>query len=77
METKKTPKNPSFFCEKCDFKTNNKKDYSRHILTPKHKWKHNQDFGKKNPIFLVKIVKKPILLVQGSISILGNVKKLM
>jgi len=26
-----------FNCEKCNFSTNNKKDFSRHILTPKHK----------------------------------------
>ena len=32
------PKNPfGFFCETCDFKTRNKKDYSRHIITDKHK----------------------------------------
>jgi hypothetical protein len=34
---KKTPKNPNnFCCEICDFNTSNKKDYSRHLLTPKH-----------------------------------------
>jgi len=33
-----TPKNPSkFCCEKCDFNTSNKKDYTRHLLTGKHK----------------------------------------
>ena len=32
----KTPKNPSFFCEKCQFLTSNKKDYKRHLLTLKH-----------------------------------------
>lgn len=58
METKITPKNPSFFCEKCDFKTNNKKDFSRHILTAKHKWKQNQDFSKKKPQFTCKICSK-------------------
>jgi len=32
------PKKPlAFFCETCDFKTCNKKDYSRHIITDKHK----------------------------------------
>jgi hypothetical protein len=36
IETKKTPKLPKFFCELCDFKTNNKKDYTRHQLTSKH-----------------------------------------
>ena len=33
-----TPKNPnSFECTKCAFITSNKKDYSRHLLTAKHK----------------------------------------
>ena len=36
IETKKTPKLPKFICELCDFKTNNKKDFNRHTLTPKH-----------------------------------------
>jgi hypothetical protein len=32
------PKKPlNFCCEKCDFNTCNKKDYSRHLLTAKHK----------------------------------------
>jgi len=31
-----TPKNPSFFCEICEFISGNKKDYSRHVLTRKH-----------------------------------------
>ena len=29
-------KNPKFHCETCAFITNNRKDYSRHILTAKH-----------------------------------------
>jgi len=33
---KKTQKNSFYFCENCQFKTNNKNDYSRHILTAKH-----------------------------------------
>ena len=33
-----TPKNPQFFrCTNCDFISSNKKDYRRHLLTPKHK----------------------------------------
>ena len=32
-ETEKTPKYP---CETCNYNTNNKKDYSRHLLTAKH-----------------------------------------
>jgi len=30
------PKNPLFFCEKCQYKTDNKKDYKKHLLTLKH-----------------------------------------
>ena len=36
MTTEKPQKNPSFFCEKCNFITNNKKDYRRHLSTSKH-----------------------------------------
>jgi hypothetical protein len=32
----KTQKNASFFCEKCEYTTNNKYDYKRHLLTLKH-----------------------------------------
>ena len=43
METfgnKKTPKNPTiFYCKICNFKCSNKKDWTRHILTAKHKRK--------------------------------------
>ena len=39
--TQKTQKNSNYFCDICDFKTNNKNDYSRHILTPKHCKKSN------------------------------------
>jgi hypothetical protein len=28
---------PSFECKKCEYITNNKKDYNKHLLTPKHK----------------------------------------
>jgi CHAT domain-containing protein len=38
MANEKTPKNPIYFCcENCQFNTSNKKDYTRHILTAKHK----------------------------------------
>ena len=30
------PKSPKFYCEKCDFISNNKKDYNTHLLTRKH-----------------------------------------
>ena len=38
MLTQKTLKNSDkFICEKCNFRCSNKQDYSRHILTAKHK----------------------------------------
>jgi hypothetical protein len=36
-DNKKTQKNPSFFCEHCDFNSGNKKDHARHLVTAKHK----------------------------------------
>jgi len=45
MERKKTQKNPLYSCEKCDFITDNKKDYSRHLMTLKHK--NNKNGTKK------------------------------
>ena len=35
----KNPKKPhkNFYCKKCDFSSNNKKDFSRHLSTTKHK----------------------------------------
>jgi len=36
-----TQKNSLYLCEKCNFKTGNKNDYSRHLLTAKHKIKTN------------------------------------
>ena len=32
-----TQKNSLYLCEKCNFKTGNKNDYNRHLLTAKHK----------------------------------------
>ena len=49
METKKTPKNPKYFCEKCKFITDNKKDYDRHIMTRKHKMETS--WKQKKPLF--------------------------
>jgi hypothetical protein len=37
FDTISSPKLPKYFCEQCDIKTNNKKDYNNHILTRKHK----------------------------------------
>jgi hypothetical protein len=36
VETKYLEENPKFCCDFCNFKTNNKKDYKRHNMTPKH-----------------------------------------
>jgi hypothetical protein len=47
-----TPKLPQIFsCEKCDFFTSNKKDFSRHNNTKKHIFNQNQPFS---PIFTPK-----------------------
>jgi len=38
LEDLENPKKPiEYFCKKCNFKSSNKKDYSRHIFTLKHK----------------------------------------
>jgi hypothetical protein len=37
METKTPQIIPKFICEYCNIKTNNKKDFNKHILTAKHK----------------------------------------
>jgi hypothetical protein len=37
METFSSYKSPKYICVCCDIKTNNKKDYTKHILTAKHK----------------------------------------
>ena len=36
METNMSQKSPKYFCEKCGIKTNNKKDYEKHLATLKH-----------------------------------------
>jgi hypothetical protein len=36
MNKNKTQKTACYFCEKCNFKTDNKTDYKRHTSTPKH-----------------------------------------
>ena len=45
------PKNPLIFsCDKCDYTTCNKKDYTKHINTNKHKINENQCFSiQKSP----------------------------
>ena len=49
---KKPQKNPKkFFCKKCDFGCNNKKDFTRHLSTTKHKNDNNDNINdnSKNP----------------------------
>ena len=53
METNFSPKIPNYYCEICKTKTNNKKDYDKHILTAKHQIETNETTLKqlvpKNP----------------------------
>jgi hypothetical protein len=54
IETKKSKKIPCFFCEKCEYKTGNKKDFNKHLTTSKHKnetveTKNETYYPKKNP----------------------------
>jgi hypothetical protein len=47
---KNPKKTPNFFCEKCNFISFNKKDYTRHLETKKHKSNHIGGFSNtKNP----------------------------
>ena len=55
MLTKTPKKNPKFVCEKCQFTSDNKKDYSRHQLTAKHQT--NIKLTKSNEVY----PKKPFL----------------
>jgi hypothetical protein len=48
-------KQPKYFCEKCQYKTDNKKDFNKHNSTTKHKKRENggcleDDRGYKNPL---------------------------
>ena len=55
MEIFFTPKNPKkFYCEKCDFNCSNKKDYTRHLLTRKHKMEMNGNgfLPQKTPLYV-------------------------
>jgi len=43
MEINFTKKNENIYvCEKCDFKTNKKTDYNRHLTTRKHEYRHKE-----------------------------------
>ena len=51
----KIPKKiPKYFCENCDYQTGNKKDFTKHLSTAKHKMivndsKNPQKIPKKSP----------------------------
>jgi hypothetical protein len=54
---KKSQKIPTVFCcEPCDYKTCNKKDFTKHCQTKKHAWSQNQhlstNLSQKIPIFV-------------------------
>lgn len=51
---------PSFECKKCEYITNNKKDYNKHLLTSKHKNRMvlNTDFPEVPYKFICKICEK-------------------
>ena len=55
MLTNSPSKNPKYFCEKCQMKTNNKKDYTNHLLTAKHNELTNVN---KFPAFVCQKCKK-------------------
>ena len=54
MLTEFSPNIPKFFCEFCNTKTDNKKDFNKHLLTSKHKKHANltniEHISPKNPI---------------------------
>ena len=43
MSEKTLGKSAKFFCEKCEYKTDDKKDYDKHIATRKHKLRTKED----------------------------------
>jgi uncharacterized protein YsxB (DUF464 family) len=50
MKQKNPKKSHDFFCEKCNYITNNKKDFNKHLTTSKHQNETNEtDFETKNP----------------------------
>ena len=54
-DLEKSQKQAKYFCEICQYKTDNKKDYNKHNSTTKHKKRENggcleDDGGYKNPI---------------------------
>jgi len=62
MVTKKTLFTPNFYCEKCDFKSCNKKDFARHTETKKHKIMNlvtlSDDFTHEKPNYICDLCSK-------------------
>jgi len=62
METNSIPKIPKYECFECGIKTNNKKDFNKHLNTAKHlkiiKGEDNGDGGNKLPIYNCKLCNK-------------------
>lgn len=51
MLTNISPEIPKFCCELCNIKTNNKKDFDKHLLTSKHKQKTSTE--QTHPVIIV------------------------
>ena len=61
----KIPKKiPKYFCEKCDYQTDNKKDFTKHLSTAKHKMIVNDS---KNPQKIPKSQNNQFVCVCGKI----------
>ena len=53
IDNKKSPNLiNNFFCEKCNYKTCNKKDFNKHLLTQKHKNKDNDNNYQKSHFYV-------------------------
>lgn len=64
---------PDFFCEICDFRCSKSSNYTKHLLTRKHKWKHLETFGnQKKCRFLTSIDEE---VEQEKMPIFGHQKK--
>ena len=66
IDNKKSQKNiNNFFCEKCNYKTCNKKDFNKHLLTQKHKNKDNDNNYQKSHFYICEKCNKSYLYLSG------------
>ena len=66
MDNKKSPNLiNNFFCEKCNYKTCNKKDFNKHLLTQKHKNKDNDNNYQKSHFYVCEKCNKSYLYLSG------------